>query len=78
MSNELTLSSSLPPFASHVPTPSFLPHPRLPLSMHPSQVCRYICDPLEKDEYYIWHTYAIKENRYIIIYYNCMCMYIVI
>ena len=26
-------------------------------------VCRYICNPLDKDKYYVWHTFAIKENR---------------
>ena len=29
------------------------------------QVCRYICDPGQRNNYYVWHTFAIKENRYI-------------
>ena len=28
------------------------------------QVCRYICDPGQRNDYYVWHTFAIKENRY--------------
>ena len=26
-------------------------------------VCRYVCKAEEKEKYFVWHTYAIKENR---------------
>ena len=43
--------SSLPLLS---PLPPFLPG---------YQVCRYVCNPKERDSYYVWHTFAIKENR---------------
>ncbi|CAI8048560.1 hypothetical protein GBAR_LOCUS26768, partial [Geodia barretti] len=29
-------------------------------------VCRYICDPGQRNNYYVWHTFAIKENRTVV------------